>query len=400
MNTTKEYYGDGVDTTKFTPERMDEFGNPIACLKYLGKTNYGLIGSNGMRIHPTLIHFCKFCAEHIGPEKTYSFNRADYPVSFEDGFVCATNKTHLLKEYGVDLRCVYNGGLSLNVNLVHPKDDNIWRPTMRISSDKGEMASKNGVAIIHTPSNIYWEAVIKGENLGKYSNTNHYFKLHSATSGDGRTITVENSDGNHNIFYRINEDMLIINSYSKGKDKRFFFATPSNMETSNGIAAPHNGESNKFYFKIGIYKIEEYKVGPAKGNVWRGSNMTRGENVTRGGKMAKGSAYSGGSNFEAEGNSDYVKTESLNGKKILLEEVNFTLQLVNNQSEAELVQNTVNIQRQITESREEEIKKLIKERDTLNDRIMELHNLQKITSGSMIEREKVITLETQSKFLL
>ena len=327
--------------------------HPLSGTQHTSETNY----------------FCEFCVHNAFPipndsELPLGFSRITPDMADHVGrtkLVCSTLLTDKCLEAGIDRRCVNYGGMRANINITD-KQGLEFAPTMIIPTEKSEVAKRTGCGIYSVPSNTYWEFVIKGDPNGIYTDHRYAFKL-KACSRDGRAITFTNDRGNSNIYVPCNGNGLIVNSYKTGVDgERFFFVAPSKKETDHHLEAEHNTDSNVFKLTAEIYDMNEKPVPlprktPKGATQWRGGGgQTRG-----GGGQTRG--YTGGSNFGADGYSEHVKTHQINVDPVLVDTVNLTLQLVNNESEEERVYQTDKINRHIDANIKREVAKTAAELD-------------------------------------
>lgn len=370
MSTISEHFGDGVATTIFSPERKSHMGKLRCCI---GKDNmdssikwYGYINKSGRRINPNSISFCEFCGENYFKEsERFLITESEYP-NMTKNLVCDAPYTDKCLEYGINKRCIQFRGLRFNINLVHPTDDDIWRPTMKIPTEVGMRASQNGVGIFPVPTGSYWEFVIRGDPNGLYSGSDYYFKIKKAVFGDGRSVTVTDQHGNSNIVIPTNWGQLIINSYKTGVEgQRFCYMAPSDLEKDHYLEATHNNESNKLLITVSIHKKIMLDPEP----IYRGgSGVTRGgSGVTRGGSgVTKGGSYTGGSNFASTGYSSNIQTRKVNATFPEIDRVDIIVQLVNNESEEERLYTTRLIQEQVDIEKERKIERMRSEIDRLS----------------------------------
>ena len=151
--------------------------------------------------------------------------------------------------------------------------------------------------------------------------------------------------------------------------ERFFFVAPSKKETDHHLEAEHNADSNVFKLTAEIYDMNEKTVPPPRktpkgATQWRGGGgQTRGGGGQTRGGGGQTRGYTGGSNFGADGYSEHVKTHQINVDPVLVDTVNLTLQLVNNESEEERVYQTEKIVRHIDANIKREVAKTAAELD-------------------------------------
>jgi len=399
MTSTQSHFGQGFKSKDYTITRTDINGVPLFCL---GKNKnsphskwYGYI-MDGQRISPYQLSFCSSCGiRNFTRDEVFEITPTEYPNIIQS-LVCDTPHTDICRnKFGIDRRCIHKQDMRVNVNAIERDSDN-WSPLMTIPTEKGTHALAGGVGLYSIPSMTYWECVMRGDPRGKYNgDRNIYFKLKKAYFGDGRVVSVTNHEGNSNFYTPIG-DTLIINSYKTGvSGQRFFYAAPSKLETDNGLESSHNNKSNILYITISICRkvsIEEEKESSSEDEEDEDDGIQY-----RGGGTSKGGAskYSGGSNFAADGYSSNIKTRKVNARFDEIETVDIIIQLVNNQSDVELEMLAREAQQQVDQSKEDEIAKLLVERDIIDSKIAELRR-----NTAQIQRTSILSHKSQSKLLL
>ena len=373
--TTSHHFGKGIDTSIFTPNRTTSMGDSIGCIghnKHNTKAQWFGYINNGTRIDPHSLTFCNFCAKnYFTTEQVFEVLDTDYPY-LKPKLVCDTPITDVCLKYGIDKRCVHYRGIRFNVNLID-ESNKVWIPTMIIPTEAGSKASYNGVGIFPIPTMCYWEFVVKIDPNGKYNYGDYYLKIKKAQFGDGRMVNVSNKHGNTNIFTPASTN-LIINSYKTGvAGERFFFVSPPKLEIDHGLEAEHNNESNKLYLTISIHKkvmnrvLEEevvYRGGPPKKET---SNPFKSPTIGSPG-------YTGGSNFGASGYSSNLDTHTVDATFPEVDSIDIIVQLVNNQSQEELISANRIVQAQVDAETHKKISKLEHKRNLITKQIDELRN--------------------------
>ena len=323
MTTTIDHFGNGSRPEEFTPRTLDSLGKLRACV------GHGNIAPNrswyGVKIPSDNISNCKsnhiytvceYCAVH-----GFSMDEL-YEITDTTNTMCECFNTKKMCKIVGDRRTIRYNGIKLNGNLVDVSDT-IWSPIIRIRSDKELLAASAGVLLLPVPSGSWWEFVVQCDDEGKYYSEDYYFKIR-AIGGDGREIVVSDQTGSTNFYTpcciftgdKYCSGHIKVNAYRSGQGQRFFFQAPAKIEEDNGITANHNLESNKIYITVTVHT----------------KNMINEDIVSQ---YRGGNEYSGGSNFGANGYSKSVSTLSVTARFPLVDTINMTLQLVNNESDNE-----------------------------------------------------------------
>lgn len=377
MSGTTEHFGNGLDLSVFTPRKLGSKGQLRSCIGSNTTSGtrkwYGCYDRRGVTISPNRLSFCEFCGENgFKPIEVFEVTDTNYP-GLSSSLVCDSPNTNLVTELVGDHRTVRYCGVKINGNVID-QPDRVWSPILLIPDDSSKSAAESGVLRLPVPSGSYWEFVVQMDDKGRYNSIDYCYKI-TVETGDGRSIVKMDQSGNSK-YYTPYGRQIRINSYNSGEGSRFFFQAPAQVEVDGGIAAGHNLKSNIFKITVTVHtKVDlcskctrdVYHSGLCfdchrqqerenevrrSGVVFRGSSETRG--ATRGG-VAKG--YSGGSNFSTSGYSEHAQTTRVRSRFPVVETINLTLQLVNNESEDERMHVTRIIQGQNDSWREGEIKK-------------------------------------------
>ena len=394
-HSAQDHFGPEFTAQHYTVDRLGIDDVPLFCIgsgKHASFSKwYGLIDTNGDRIHPSRVSFCAACGLHnFKSDQVFEVTHKDYPNVIPT-LVCDTPHTDVCRDqFGIDRRCIHTQGLRVNINAIE-RDGDKWAPLMTIPTEEGAVASTSGVGIYGIPSMTYWECVIRGDPRGKYRHDpDIYFKVAKAKFGDGRKVSITNHEGNSNFYTPIGGNLLTINSYKTGvSGQRFFYAAPSKLETDNGLEASHNKKSNILYLTISICRKVSLEEEKDDGIQYRGGTrgVARSKGAKSKGAKSKGggsSSYSGGSNFAADGYSSHIKTHRVNARFDEIETVDIIIQLVNNQPDEELERLAIEVQEQVDMAKEAAIAKLMVERDIIDKKIATLRQ-------NKTRREAVLT---------
>jgi hypothetical protein len=408
MTSTHEHFGTGAGKMALPLDTPDTKGNRRTCIGNNVHNSsiewYGYIGDDGERISPRDLSFCQFCGtNNFTPDRVFLVTSAEYPGLIPN-LVCDTTETNNCLKYGIDTRCLHYGGFRVNVNLIN-QDDTVWTSVTRIPTPKAMEAARSGVHIVGVPTSMGWELSIKGDPNGKYRHSDLLYKIKEAKFGDGRKVKVTDTRGSTNFYTSFQSNTGIrFNGYG-GENTRFVFWKPSAMEKSHGLQATHDGESNKLYLTLSIHRevkkprlsilrqcYEEggYRDGGSsqmRGGAPQtrggGSQMRGGGSQTRGGgdtvkggqtrgQAKGGSPYGGGSNFSSHGNTFHTQTTVVDSTFPEVEDpVEMIVQLVNNESEEELIHFTRQLQSQVDGAKREEIEQMEKEKAQLEASLIE-----------------------------
>jgi len=390
MTSTHEHFGTGAGQMALPLDTPDTKGNFRTCIGNSAHNSsiewYGYIGDDGEKVKVSDLTFCQFCGiNNFPPDKVFLVTDADYPTRLVPMLVCDTSRTANCLKYGIDTRCLHYGGFRVNINLIN-HDDTDWKPVTRIPTPKAMAAARSGVHIVGVPTSMGWEISIKGDPNGKYRHSDLLYKIKEAKFGDGRKVKVTDSRGNTNFYTSFQSNTGIrFNGYG-GENTRFVFWKPSNKEKSHGLQATHDGESNKLYLTLSIHRemkkpkpqpqptYDCYEEGGYRGG---GSQMRGGgEGTSKGGQtlgQEKGScSYGGGSNFSSHGNTFHTQTTVVDSTFPEVEDpVEMIVQLVNNESEEELIHFTRQLQSQVDGAKREEIERMEREKAQLEAALIE-----------------------------
>jgi hypothetical protein len=404
MTSTHEHFGTGADKMALPLDTPDTKGNRRTCIGHNVHNSsmewYGYIGDDGENVHPVDLSFCQFCGRNnFTPDRVFLVTSAKYP-GLIPRLVCDTSKTDNCLKYGIDSRCLHYGGFRVNVNLINQNDTD-WTPVTRIPTPKAIAAARSGVHIVGVPTSMGWELSIKGDPNGKYRHSDLLYKIKEAKFGDGRKVKVTDTRGSTNFYTSFQSNTGIrFNGYG-GENTRFVFWKPSAMEKSHGLQAAHDGESNKLYLTLSIHREVKkpkpqpiyncYEEGGYRGGAPQmrgggegtskggGSQMRGGgEGTSKGGGSQMrghekgGSPYGGGSNFSSHGNTFHTQTTVVDSTFPEVEDpVEMIVQLVNNESEEELIHFTRQLQSQVDGAKRDEIGRMEKEKARLEAALLE-----------------------------
>jgi len=381
MSSVQEHFGIGADPSVITPDTLHGDGTLRCCVGVNKSPGNKWFGING--VEPNHLSFCEYCSHNgFSLTKVFEITDENYP-GLKLNLVCDSSRSKFIKPYVGERRCVNYNGIKVNVNLVN-KYDNIWRPVMKMTSDKAKRAEADGVLLAKIPTMSYWEFVVQGDEDEQYYNGNYYFKV-KGEFGDKRTITKADQNGNTN-FYTPMKGQLRINGYNSGYGNRFFFQAPSQLEIDNGIEADHNNDSNKLVLTIEIYE----KITIKSVNTFSGYNNDE-EPVYRGGP-SKSKSLTGGSNFGTHGYSSNATTRVVNASFNLVKTFNMIIQLVNNESEDQKLHMSQIIQSQVDEYKEKEIERLILKRDDIDKQIEALRTNTSVRSNVLGVQHQMVHL--------
>jgi len=395
MTSTHEHFGTGAGKMALPLDTPDTKGNRRTCIGNNVHNSsiewYGYIGDDGEKVKVSDLTFCQFCSRNnFPPDRVFLVTEQDYPSRLVPMLVCDTSQTANCLKYGIDSRCLHYGGFRVNINLIN-QDDTDWTPVTRIPTPKAMTASRSGVHIVGVPTSMGWEISIKGDPNGKYRHSDLLYKMKEAKFGDGRKVKVTDTRGNTNFYTSFQSNTGIrFNGYG-GENTRFVFWKPSNKEKSHGLQATHDGESNKLYLTLSIHREVKkpkpqptykcYEEGGYRGGApqMRGGGQEKG-GQTRGGGQAKGGSsqndYGGGSNFSSHGNTFHTQTTVVDSTFPEVEvPVEMIVQLVNNESEEELIHFTRQLQSQVDGAKSDEIELMEKEKARLEAAIIEKRNV-------------------------
>ena len=324
-NTTTDYFGKGVDTSRiFDFDETYSNGEPKCCLgeryNYNGKW-YSLKDNSSFGVSG--IVFCQYCGENSIPrDKTYELTDV-YDKTF---LKCSTIYTDKCIDNSISNRVTNYIGIRFNVNIIN-KEDNEFAPATKIidvNNDRGNTLKVN------IPSGAYYEVVIMGDKRYNWGN-NMCFKIEQASLSDGRQIVYNSKNGGDvycdlKTFSGISKQVRINSTINNSYGHRLQFFAPSVLDGDSG----HENKSNIINFKIGIYNEQVYipKQEPKqepKQAIYRSSGIT----------------------LEAEGHSKSPNTVDTQNTFIHSHSVNIQIHLLNSESEEEKLEKSLSIQGQV-----------------------------------------------------
>ena len=361
MTSTHKHFGvsrGSVGNMALPLDTLDTKGNRRTCTGNNVHNSsiewYGYIGEDGTKVKVADLTFCQFCGlNNFPPDRVFLITDKDYPSELVSRLVCYTRQTSYCLKYGIDVRCLHYGGFRINVNLIN-QDDTDWTPVCRIPTTNAMIAGRTGVHIVGVPTSMAWELNIKGDPHGKYRRSDLLYKIKDATFGDGRKVKVTDTRGATNFYTSFQSNTGIrFNGYD-GENTRFLFWKPSAMEKSYGLHAKHDGESNKLYLILSIHREVKRPASQPTYNCYEEREIYRGGAGTKGGSQQND--YGRGSNFSSHGNTFHPQTTGVDSTFPEVEEpVEIIVQLVNNESEEELIHFTRQLQTQVDAAKRAEI---------------------------------------------
>jgi hypothetical protein len=135
-NTTTQYFGPGVDTTKFTIDSLSARGR--CCQGNKSKKWFGYI-HYGMKIFTSELVFCEYCAKNYF-EEGETYEEIDASLINKS---CKIAHKPLVERYGIFNRTTHYGDVQVNVNVVNHIGDE-FVAACKIPGEKGTVASKQG----------------------------------------------------------------------------------------------------------------------------------------------------------------------------------------------------------------------------------------------------------------
>ena len=370
------------DMSIFTPHRKDSKGNLKNCI---GRNSivpdteqkwYGLLLPNKVPAYDFTL--CQYCGENFfKPHEVYEVDPNEYPQILQ-GVTCDCSNGELCKKFGTDRRFTTIGGLHFYVNIVGAYTGSDWVPTMHIPGIEGDNASQNGAHIVPMPSHSYWEWCIKGERYGKYAGQrNIYYRVKNASFEDGRRVSITNEQGNSLIYTPIDMEMRV-DSFTSGKNgSRYLFISPTEYDREIGNVSDHHNKSNKLKIKVGIYRKEEVAV-----HIEYDAPRYRGLNSNYSDNVSKTRGWNGGSTHSAQGSSNYMNARPTQANFVEIDEVDAVIQLVNNESDEEIVHNEQLIQEQINKKNTAKLEMLRKQKISIENEINEIEQVIEQTKNN------------------
>jgi len=373
MSHTSQHFGKGINTAIFTPRTLNSKSGLRACLGAHNKDPqrkwYGVYSQNGEKIDPSQLSFCEFCGENgFTAKEVFPITKKEFPFVTQE-LSCDAPITEKYKSIIGDKRCVYVGGIKFNVNIID-EADKVWSPILKIPTDLGINAASKGVLLAPIPSMSYWEFVVKADDAGLYNESQYYYKV-KCTFEDGRSIIIQDQQGNTDYYTPMKGGMVSVNSYKTGHGNRFFFQAPSKIEIDANIEPIHNNSSNKLFITVTIYEKKDKGLDTTRGPTL-GSYPFRDGSVDHDHNMGTTRGYSGGSNFGTTGYSTGVITEKVNATFTQVKQVYCIIQLVNNEDDSEKEYMSRKIQDQVDIYKQTILDNMISQRDALDFKIKKL----------------------------
>ena len=309
---------------------------------------YGWKRDDGTKIPIQNVSFCEYCAKKYPQKNIYLSDTKG------GSHVCNTFFTDKLRDtYGIDERCLHYDGYRVTINIVHPENDRIWRPTIKLNS-RPEEAEENGLLISNIPSGSHYEISITTDS--HCYNDDYAFKIESIKFGDGNIVTYSTGPtpiGYSNIRHELKANIsALINSYHSQKpNTRFYFQRMTETEEELGLTPEHYNKSNKIFITLGLYKkIEE--------PVYRGCSSEG--SVMRGGGVMRGGSLGGGATYATNGKSVKIDTKKETEKYARYPErkTEISIQLVNDESDEQLDAVSTSIHEQATRELTEKLASL------------------------------------------
>ena len=396
--TTSNFFGDGADTSVFTPFTRSSDESLRACIGPNRRNGnikwYGVYNKDGSKHDPYDLTFCQHCGENAFKYgEVWQVTDAEYPNLLNVLICDITKKDNNL--FG-ERRCIslpfeyaddgdsIRGAIELNVNLID-KYNKHWTPVTLGTDDSDISAKEHNVLIAKVPTHQRWQFVTKC--APSFNQEDIYYKFGIIKAKDGREVKVKNTRGSTNFYIPLSNDYgyTQVNGYETGVEgEQFFFIAPPTEEVEAGIADASNKLSNIFQGTFTIHKMirhkkfvepEEdhiqYRGGATKGCTTRGGS-TRG-GATRGG-ATRGGASKGGTNLGTSGFQQNVNSTTVDATFNEVASVKFTIQLVNNESEEERLYFANIIETQTRNWREQQISKLMAQQKSIDLEIEKLRN--------------------------
>ena len=352
MTSISAHFGEGVDTSIFDLNFKDVHGKRRHCTgKEVRDSSIGWYSF--ANIPPQDLSFCEYCAKTaFDPIEIKQVTNHELIKTL----VCDSYNKDLCIRYGVgDRRSVRKDGMKINVNIVD-KDNHDFVPVLKLK--EFELASQAGWLSANLPSGCYYEIVVMPDESW-ISDTDHCFLVE--ITNNGRTIRKEDDNGNTNYvrnMYSTNSytgkkipNLHIVNGYKVGEGGRFFFHAPSKKEKEHALS----GDSKDSIFEITttifkrIWGCKKCNYKDSENNLENGlchscshepvrcRGVSKGGNTFRGTTKGASSKYKSGSSYAAKGyTSGAGSTKKLNARYEEIKKVKFSLQLINNESEAQL----------------------------------------------------------------
>jgi hypothetical protein len=202
---------------------------------------------------------------------------------------------------------------------------------------KDPESTKTGFGLVEAPT-------AKEYSIKISSDAAEWFEIKSIFIGDDK-VKINN---NRRIFYPGTEG-TIVSTMETGTDKSLMFISPSLQEKSAGNIESGHKISDKIKITLQPYKKEERYIESSTsrgGGTSRGGDTFRGSGTFRGGDTFRGGGTSRGGGYESNGlsggatvsggtfHSDIETIKTKDKFTAVGEDVNFTIQLVNTQTDA------------------------------------------------------------------
>ena len=400
--TTNTFLGEGSDTTVFTPYTLSSNNAPRACIGINRKSPntrwYGIYDSDKEKISPNDLSFCQYCGENaFNSNEVWLVNNQTF-----NNLVCDT-PTKKCKAFIGERRCmalpfnylengeIQSGKLELNINLIDEKNDK-WVPVTKGITKTQKEAEKVGALIVNIPTHQRWQFVVKPSPNYIYNGL--YYKFGKIKSKDGREVKVKNHNNKTKFYIPISPNIGLteVNGYETGIDgTQFFFIAPSNKEIYSGIEDKTNLKSNIFQGTITIHR-----------KVMKDSNLYSGISkggISKGG-ISKGGISKGGTNLSTDGFQENIRTTTINAEFPQISSLEFTIQLINNETDNELDYFADIIDKQIILWRDKKITKLLEEKNKIDLEIDRLMNRSNRSNRSKVIGENINSFNNQDIHLI
>jgi hypothetical protein len=333
--------------------------------------------------------FCQWCGENaFKSSEVWSIEDDEHP-RIKCNLVCDT-PTKKCKSYIGERRCIplefsgydptlcrtVSGALELNVNLID-KDNRNWTPATLGISDADKSAAKANVLRARIPTHQRWQFIVKAKPDMPLE-TDLYYKFGKIETKDGRVVKIKNQSGRTDFYIPIipfsqysNRDpsMTEVCGYETGVEgEQFFFIAPPKAEVESGLADESNNLSNIFQGTITIHKKVMRKTIVARGSV---NDDVQYRGASKGG-TTRGGSFTGGTNLGTSGFQGNVQTRQVDADFPEIDSIKFTIQIVNDETDAERIYFANIIEKQTQIWRDSKIESLISQRNIIDDEIATL----------------------------
>lgn len=341
---------------------------------------------------------CEYCANNSGIKKE-RIQPLDFRIHKQ---TCSTLFREKSLYYNLDIRGMCYKGIKFNVNITDKGGDK-FRPSLRVPGS--DNAIKQGTLMTILPSGCYWELSLSPDPNYIWDKDT-CFKLLSATFENGDKVTYRDKHGSANIYVDCdasdNRNLLVINSYSSGSaGRRFSFIAQSTQELENGLGIKDYGTSNILNLEIGIFKEIKFREPPEpKISHYRGSDRHTDPATATQTRGCSSSTFTGGACLEADGTSEYVSTTPCKSKFNELYRFPVTIQLVNNESNSQRLNEATVAQQQLETVKQAKISSKRQQIEVYRQAICNLE--AEIADLSQPDRASSILLEktNQKSFLI